>query len=83
MTVAAVDKAGVPYPWSGKEFRGESSKKVHAEHAAARMFLADPDVQHTAANLDASWGKDGSELRRRAHNMRRRKQEAYKAAQRR
>ena len=81
MTVAAEDKAGVPFPWSGKEYRGESSKRVQAEHAAAKMFLEDPDVRYTAANLDAAYGKQGSDLGRRARNIRVQRYRAAKAAQ--
>ena len=72
VTVTAEDKAGVPFPWSGKEFRGESTevKRVQAEHAAARLFLEDPDVRYTAANLDAAYGKQGSDYGRHAHKIR-------------
>ena len=48
VTVMAEDKHGVPYPWNGKEFKGEARKRQQAEHAAAKTFLADPGVQHTA-----------------------------------
>ena len=77
LTCTANNKQGVPYPWSGKEFKGDviSSKKADAEHSAARVFLADPDVQHTAANLDAP----GAEARKRASKLRRMRAEAAKA----
>ena len=53
LTVTAVDRDGAPYAWSGLEFRGEVvQKKAWAETAAARAFLADAEVQRTAANMD-------------------------------
>ncbi|CAE7217257.1 unnamed protein product [Symbiodinium sp. CCMP2592] len=56
LTVTAEDKDGVPYVWSGREFRGPVvGKKTSAEHAAASVFLADSDVQRTAANLGPSY----------------------------
>ncbi|CAE7217242.1 unnamed protein product [Symbiodinium sp. CCMP2592] len=55
LTVTAKDKDGVPYAWSGREFLGPLvSKKMEAEHAAARAFVVDAEVQRTAANLGPS-----------------------------
>lgn len=53
LTITAEDADGAPYAWSGQEFKGEVvRKKMKAENAAARAFLADSAVQETAANMD-------------------------------
>ena len=86
VTVTAEDKHGVPYSWSGKEFQGEARKRLQeAEHAAAKTFLADPGVRHTAENLDAAYGQHGSESRRQSRriNTNRRKAEQGRWVQRR
>ena len=52
MKCTSEDSAGVPYAWSGKEFKGEIFKrKVSAEHSAAGLFIKDPDVRATADNI--------------------------------
>ncbi|CAE7598807.1 unnamed protein product [Symbiodinium sp. CCMP2592] len=53
LTITAEDADGAPYAWSGQEFKGEVvRKKMKAENAAARAFLADSAVHETVANMD-------------------------------
>ncbi|CAJ1454620.1 unnamed protein product [Effrenium voratum] len=55
LTCTAADRSGVFYAWSGKQFQGEIfEKKQLAEHSAARLFINDPDVRATAADVEPS-----------------------------
>ena len=64
--VTAEDRHGVPYAWSGQEFRGEVvRKKAQAENAAARAFLNNDAVQRTAANMDPPNEKQLSQSQKR------------------
>ncbi|CAJ1379951.1 unnamed protein product [Effrenium voratum] len=55
LTCTAADRDGVFYAWSGKEFRGEIfERRVLAENSAASLFINDPDVRATAADVEPS-----------------------------
>ena len=65
LVVTAEDRHGVPYAWSGQEFRGEVvRKKAQAEIAAARAFLNNDAVQRTAANMDPAYAYQPSPCKR-------------------
>ncbi|CAE7032804.1 unnamed protein product [Symbiodinium sp. CCMP2592] len=81
LTITAEDANGAPYAWSGKEFRGEVvRKKVKAESAAAREFLADADVQQTAATMDPVYPRQLSENQKRKLSLWREIRHAKNAA---
>ena len=58
MTVTTEDIRGQSWSSVLMECKGvhrKVIKRAHAEHAAAKLFLADPGVQHTAVNLNAAY----------------------------
>ncbi|CAE7538836.1 unnamed protein product [Symbiodinium sp. CCMP2456] len=65
LIVTAEDGHGVPYAWSGQEFKGEAVRKAWAENAAAKAFLDDGAVQETAANMDPAYAKKPSQSQKR------------------